>query len=273
MFTSIVFTAVVASSAVLLSNADVSPNEPGPGEVFNEGTKCHIGWGGDTASTTAWKNMAIELMTGPNEAMVHLTTVTTGQDGTVAGTFDYDCPEVAPNSPIYFYQFSAPGTDFQWTTRFTIAGADGSTTNATQSEQANGQTVFFGTGALADPSTAVPPPTFNGTSTGGSTSGSSAASGSSASAGGSNSASNAPSGTPSGASAGAGASAGSNKSSGSGAAKTSVPQSSGPSNSASAPKQSGSSAAVAVGPMVLDTRVWPFVAALTACATAFTILL
>jgi hypothetical protein len=111
MFTSTVFTAVLASSAVLLSNAIVTPNAPGPGDSFNQGTKCSLSWAGDTVSTTAWANMAIELMTGKNEAMVHVTSqlyfapapichltiriaVATGQDGTKEGSFSYDCPEV-----------------------------------------------------------------------------------------------------------------------------------------------------------------------------------
>jgi hypothetical protein len=272
MFTSIVFTAVLASSSVLLSHAIVTPNEPGPGEVFNQGTKCHIGWAGDTdsGSTTAWKNMAIELMTGSNEKMVHVTTVATQQDGTVPGVWDYDCPEVTPNSDIYFYQFTSAGTtNVTWTTRFTIAGADGSTTPPTQTEKASdGTTIGIGNGALVDPSTAVGPPTFDTTNT---TTGGSAAGGSSgtnsASVADPNSGSSAPSGTPSNTANNA-----SQKPSGT-AGQTSAPKSSAPSNSSAAPSQSGSSAAVAVGPMVLDARVWPFVVALTACASAFTILL
>lgn len=252
MFTSIVFTTILASSVVLLSQAQVDPNEPGPGESFPQGGTCHIAWNGDTTSgsTTAWKDMAIELMTGSNEKMVHLTTVATGKDGTVAGVFDYTCPEVIPNSPIYFYQFTAAGTsNFTWTTRFTIAGADNSSTPATETEQSNGQTVAFGTGALADPSSATPPPTFNSTD--------------SSSSSQSNSASDSPSSIASAATKPA-----------SSLTRSSTPtKSSDPSSASSAPQTSGSSAAVAVGPMVLDTRMWPFVAALTASAMAFTILL
>jgi hypothetical protein len=262
MFTSVVFTTILASSAVLLSQAIVEPNEPGPGESFDQGQTCHIAWDGDTVSgsTTAWKNMAIQLMTGSNEQMVAITTVATGQDGTVAGTFDYTCPEVTPNSPIYFYQFVSGGTpNITWTTRFTIAGADGSSTNATLSEQASGTTVFYGTGALVDPSTAVPPPTFN--STGGSSAGGSS------STGGTNSASGGSTGSSTGGSLSTGGAANT------GASKTpgsSTPSGTGSSTS-SAPSSTGSSAAGAVVPM--DARVWPFVAALTACAMTFTILL
>jgi hypothetical protein len=265
MFTSTVFTAVLASSAVLLSNAIVTPNAPGPGDSFNEGTKCSLSWAGDTESTTAWANMAIELMTGKNEAMVHVTTVATGQDGTKEGSFSYDCPEVTPNSPIYFYQFTSGGTpNVTWTTRFTIAAADGSSTPATLKET-DGSGALYGTGALVDPSTAVAPPTFN--TTGGSSAGSSASSagdsGSSAS----------PSLPPSVPSSGSG-SGGSTKPSSTGAtgAQTSPPANSkSASVSPSAPNPSASGAAVALG--AIDQRMWPFAAALTACAMAFTILL
>jgi len=262
MFSSIVFTAVLASSAVLLSQAIVVPNEPGPGDSFDEGQTCHIGWGGDTSSgsTTAWKNMAIELMTGPNEAMIHITTVAQGQDGTVAGTFDYTCPQVTPNSPIYFYQFTAPGTsNYTWTGRFTIAAADGSSTPAQQTEQSDGQTVAYGTGALVDPSTAIGPPSFQ--TTGGS---SSSSSNSSAVSGSTNSASappSLPSSAPPTSSTHSSAASKSSDTSGSSSGST----------SASPPTKSGASGAIAVGPV--DTRLWPFVAALTASAMAFTIFL
>lgn len=67
-------------------------------------------------------------MTGSNLAMVPVQTVATGLDGTSgSGTVDFTCPDVTPNSAIYFYQFSQAGQPTSWTTRFTIAGADGST--------------------------------------------------------------------------------------------------------------------------------------------------
>ncbi|KAJ7132254.1 hypothetical protein C8R44DRAFT_977901 [Mycena epipterygia] len=267
MFTSIVFAAVLASSAVLRSQAIVEPNEPGPGDTFNQGATCHIGWGGDvvSGSTTAWKNMAIELMTGPNEAMVHLTTVATGQDGTVAGTFDYTCPEVTPNAPIYFYQFSAPGTsNFTWTGRFIIAATDGSSTAATETEQSNGQTVLWGKGALVDASTATGPPTFN--STGSSAGSNSASTGASAgaSAGASGPSSQSQAVYPAGATSPAGSATHSTPVAGN--------ANNAASTSSSAPQSSttGKSAAIAVG---LDMRMWPVLSALSASALAFTILL
>jgi len=111
-------------------------------------------------------------MTGDNYQMVHLTTVTTGQDGTIDGNFTHKCPGVYPNAAIYFYQFTSPAitrANWTWTTRFTIAGEDGSTeppTNATQPD-ANHTAIAWGTGKLLDPSTATPPPDFqNQTTTG-----------------------------------------------------------------------------------------------------------
>jgi hypothetical protein len=73
MFAASLFTALLATSALRLARSDVTPNEPGPGDSFNQGTQCHIAWAGDTNSTTVWKGMAIELMSGSNLGMVHLT--------------------------------------------------------------------------------------------------------------------------------------------------------------------------------------------------------
>ena len=53
--------------------ADVTPSEPSPGSVFRAGSTCRVTWEGDTDSTTAWKDMAIELMSGSNLNMVHAT--------------------------------------------------------------------------------------------------------------------------------------------------------------------------------------------------------
>ncbi|KAJ7807304.1 hypothetical protein B0H14DRAFT_1538750 [Mycena olivaceomarginata] len=204
----------------------------------------------------------LKLMTGKNEAMVHVTTVATGQDGTKEGSFSYDCPEVTPNSPIYFYQFTSGGTpNVTWTTRFTIAAADGSSTPATLKET-DGSGALYGTGALVDPSTAVAPPTFN--TTGGSSAGSSA---SSAGDSGSSASASLPPSVPS---SGSG-SGGSTKPSSTGAQTSPPANSKSASVSSSPPNPSASGAAVALG--AIDQRMWPFAAALTACAMAFTILL
>ncbi|THU97673.1 hypothetical protein K435DRAFT_56072 [Dendrothele bispora CBS 962.96] len=155
------FALLLASAPALLVQAIVTPSAPGPGAVFKQGSNCDITWAGDADSTTDWKNMAIELMTGDNFNMVHITTVATGQDGSVDGKFTFTCPEVTPNAAIYFYQFSSPSTsNLTWTTRFTIAGADGSTTAPSESKQPNGAEIPWGTGALKDPSKASPAPDF-----------------------------------------------------------------------------------------------------------------
>ncbi|KAG5638585.1 hypothetical protein H0H81_011805 [Sphagnurus paluster] len=148
-------------ASALVARADVFPNFPA-GDVQRSGSTCHIAWAGDTSSATAWKDMSIQFMTGDNWNMVHLTTVATGQDGTVAGTFDWPCPEVIPNSAIYFYQFRSPNTpNYAWTTRFAIASTSGQTTPPSETTQPNGDQIPWGTGALKDPSSAVPPPVFN----------------------------------------------------------------------------------------------------------------
>ena len=59
--------------AASLVRADVVPTGPAPGDIFNEGTTCNIAWTADT--TGAWKTTNIELMTGDNLNMVHLTSM------------------------------------------------------------------------------------------------------------------------------------------------------------------------------------------------------
>ena len=56
---------------ILSALADPVPDAPAPGDSFNEGSTCHIGWTADTSGT--WKTMNIELMTGDNFNMVQLT--------------------------------------------------------------------------------------------------------------------------------------------------------------------------------------------------------
>lgn len=73
MFAASTFAALLAVAAPLLVRADVTPNEPGPGDVFNIGAPCIIKWTGDADSTTAWKNMNIELMTGSDLGQLHIT--------------------------------------------------------------------------------------------------------------------------------------------------------------------------------------------------------
>jgi len=159
MFANLAALTLLAAAVV---QAAVVPITPPPG---NEGATCTVSWQGDAASTV-WGSMAIQLMSGDNLNMVHLTTITAELDGTTDGQFEYPCPDVSINSAIYFYQFTSPLTpEKTWTTRFTIAGPDGSTVPPPNPVQGDGDPVPWGVGALADPSAAVPPPP-NGTPTG-----------------------------------------------------------------------------------------------------------
>jgi hypothetical protein len=106
-------------------------------------------------------------------------------DGTTSpGTFSYPCPavrvavywprshfdlfksmsffQVTPHASIYFYQFShaANASDLLWTGRFAIADASGATVPAPNPTQPDGEAIPWGNGALADPSKAVPPPSY-----------------------------------------------------------------------------------------------------------------
>jgi len=161
----------VVLSIALTALADVNPTSPSPGQVFQQGATCTIGWDPDTTGT--WKTLNIELMTGPNLNMVHLTTVATVDGTTSPGTFSYQCPAVNPPAPIYFYQFTSPASsDKLWTGRFTISGASGQTVPAPNQTQPDGENIPWGTGSLVDPSKAVPAPagsstTSNGTATNG----------------------------------------------------------------------------------------------------------
>ncbi|RDX54074.1 hypothetical protein OH76DRAFT_1341266 [Lentinus brumalis] len=157
--------ALIAGSALV--RADPVPTAPGPGDVFKVGGQCTFTWDVDT--TGVWKEMNVELMSGSNLQMNHITTIAK-LDGTdaSAASHTFDCPDVTPNSAIYFYQFSSPAnvTATTWTTRFTIAAADGSTTAPANADQPDGSPIPWGTGALVDPSTAVAAPSYLGGASG-----------------------------------------------------------------------------------------------------------
>ncbi|KIK05660.1 hypothetical protein K443DRAFT_334822 [Laccaria amethystina LaAM-08-1] len=246
MFTTSTLTFLLALASPLLIRADVTPSEPSPGESFNAGSPCTVGWIGDTVSTTTWKNMAIELMTGDNFNMVHLTTVATNQDGTVDGHFQFTCPEVTPYSAIYFYQFtSSLTTDATWTGRFTIASPTGASSpppNATQPD--TGDAIPWGTGALNDPSNAVAAPSLSGSGA-----------------------------TPTTAS-GASLSRSASSTAHSSMSSISSSSSSSVSSSSSAASASSTSASSGVaGKMIIDSRVWATMVSLGASAMAFMLLL
>lgn len=68
------------------------------------GATCKIQWDADT--TGLWKDTTISLKSGPNQAMVLVTTVVTGLDTTSDSStteYDWTCPDVTPTSAIYFY--------------------------------------------------------------------------------------------------------------------------------------------------------------------------
>ncbi|KAI0332741.1 hypothetical protein GY45DRAFT_1360094 [Cubamyces sp. BRFM 1775] len=152
---------VAAAAAPATPSGGVTPTAPGPNDVFNEGANCTFSWTPDPSGV--WKQTDVELMTGDNFNMVFLTTVASF-DGTDASltSFSYPCPEVEPNSAIYFYQFSSPAAQgsLMWTTRFAIADAQGKVTPPPNNTQPNGQAIPWGTGKLADPSKAVPEPGY-----------------------------------------------------------------------------------------------------------------
>ena len=74
MFPKIFLTAIVVALPVLVA-ADATPSDPAPGAVFNAGSTCSFDWVGDTSSTTAWKGMTVQLMTGSNYNMIPLTSM------------------------------------------------------------------------------------------------------------------------------------------------------------------------------------------------------
>jgi len=157
MFSKFIIAAIAAGA--LLARADPNPSVPGPGDVYNEGSNCQIEWAADSSGT--WTQMSIQLMTGDNLNMVHLADLTI-VDATKVTTYTYQCPQVTPNSAIYFYQFQDPSsTQTYWTTRFAIADASGSTTPPTESAQPNGDKIPWGTGSIVgsiNNSTASSPP-------------------------------------------------------------------------------------------------------------------
>lgn len=155
MFAKLLLAAVALPA--LLVRADPNPIVPGPGDSYKEGGNCIIQWQPDT--TGQWTNMQIVLKTGDNFDMVPLMTVTT-IDGTKQSQYTYPCPNVSPNSAIYFYEFNtASSTEKYWTTRFTITDQNGNSTPPDQTTQPNGDKIPWGTGNLLSngTSSSVPP--------------------------------------------------------------------------------------------------------------------
>lgn len=215
--------------------ADVTPSAPGPGSVFKAGGQCPMEWGVGTASR--WKSMTIDLMTGDNQSMVKVTNVATDIDGTTQSSHTWTCPEVDPNAPVYFYQFTDKnGAHPAWTTRFTIASDTGAVVAAPNPTQPDGSAVPWGIGKLA-----------NGSSSSSTSSGSSD---SQQSSGSSSSSSNTSS------SNGTTSSSGSNGSSNQSSSSSSAPQSSQSSTSGNRSASSGSSSVhVQVGAILSTVAV------------------
>jgi hypothetical protein len=137
--------------------------DPGVGETFKAGSECSVEWKVDP--TGLWKTMHIQLMSGSNFDMKHVTTAGTvdGTDPTKT-TFTWTCPELDPYSEIYFYQFSTPASkELIWTTRFLITDKDGKSVPPANPTQPDGKPIGWGIGKLVDSSSAVPPPTDIGT--------------------------------------------------------------------------------------------------------------
>jgi len=153
--TSAIFLAL-ASSAL----ADPSPLTP---STANTGSPCLISWTPDTSGL--WNETVIELMTGPNQDMMHVTTVTTVDTTSAApSTFTWTCPDVTLNAAVYWYQFShaAQPTNLLWSTRFAIASSTGQVTAAPNQIQpdSGAEAIPWGDGNLVDPSTAKPAPSY-----------------------------------------------------------------------------------------------------------------
>jgi hypothetical protein len=142
MLSAAIILALLAVNSATVSFAAVIPTGPGPNDVFEAGSFCSTSWTPDTTGT--WTNMTIStssysfcasislilwlaLMSGSNDHMTWVSDVAQGLDGTNPGLvpFNWTCPDVNPYGPIYFYQFTEPGTqDVQWTSRFNVSIID-----------------------------------------------------------------------------------------------------------------------------------------------------
>ena len=73
MFSHLAFPTFILSTALLALADGITPLEPDPGAIYNTNANCPISWTPDTSG--GWKTMYIELMTGDNINMVHLTSM------------------------------------------------------------------------------------------------------------------------------------------------------------------------------------------------------
>ncbi|KAH7914172.1 hypothetical protein BJ138DRAFT_1144295 [Hygrophoropsis aurantiaca] len=130
--------------------AALAPTYPGPNQSCRADSDCTIKWLVDT--TNSWKNVTVQLMSGSNSNMTLVDIVASQLDGTDSRLtpFNWTCPEVAPYSNIYFYQFTnnGPSPEFAWTTRFMIESPSGESTPAEYTEQPSGAPIPWGNGHL-----------------------------------------------------------------------------------------------------------------------------
>jgi len=154
------FAAASVLALALVSSVFAQPSPLTPVPV-QEGGNCVITWTPD--STGKWNETNIELMTGDNLNMIHLTTVTTvDTTSSAAATFSWICPDVTLYAAVYFYQFShaTEPSNLIWTTRWAIASATDEIVGAPNATQPDGSAVGWGIGYLKDPSTAKPAPSY-----------------------------------------------------------------------------------------------------------------
>ncbi|GAA5828522.1 hypothetical protein JCM11251_000831 [Rhodosporidiobolus azoricus] len=144
-----------AATIIPLTSASISALEPSsPTQTFRAHSPCSFSWDIDHGGT--WTSMDVDLMSGNNWEMVNVTRVASGVDGTDEGerSYTFECPEVDPPGPIYFYQFTMNGQDPVWTSRFTLAAANGTVLEAANATQPDGSPIPWGIGHLVNSSSA-----------------------------------------------------------------------------------------------------------------------
>jgi len=154
------FAVASAIALAFVSSALAQPNPLTP-LAAEAGQPCTITWTADP--TGQWTQTNIQLMSGDNQNMVPVTTVTTVDTTSGApATFTWTCPEVTLYAPIFFYQFSqaAQPDDLIWTTRWAIESPSGQTVAAPNPTQPGGDAVPWGTAQLVDLSQVKPPPAY-----------------------------------------------------------------------------------------------------------------
>jgi hypothetical protein len=86
------------------SDAGVAPSEPSPEFVVKIGGDINSMWVLNENTDQQWTNMTIELMTGSNFNMVHLSYVGQGINAVNSTVHNFRAPMVHPTGQIYFLQ-------------------------------------------------------------------------------------------------------------------------------------------------------------------------